>query len=178
MKEQWKPVVGYEGCYEVSNEGRVRSVDRYVRHSRGKNGYKLYKGQQIRTPQVPRGYLVFTANKCGKKSFYVHRLVMQAFVGDCPEGLEVCHFDGNPKNNHLTNLRYASHQDNMDDREIHGNTFRGERHSNAILTELQVSEIKWAISHGFKRKEIAEHFGTSRCTIGDIKSGKSWAHIN
>lgn len=94
--------MGYEDFYEVSNLGRVRSQSR-----RGTKGVILKP-----IPEV-KGYLRVKLYKNGKKSMHrVHRLVMQAFVGRCPDGYEVDHYDWNPKNNRLDNLRYLPAKEN------------------------------------------------------------------
>lgn len=96
-KETWKPVVGYEGIYEVSNWGRVRSQSR-----RGTKG-----GIMKPTPAKRGGYPQVILCKNGKREpCKVHQLVMEAFVDKCPDDCEVDHFDWNPNNNRLDNLSY------------------------------------------------------------------------
>lgn len=99
-KETWKPVVGYEGLYEVSDWGRVKSV------GRGKE--RILK----LTPNT-LGYLQVSLHKNGEqKTCKVHQLVMRAFVGECPDGYEVDHYDWDRKNNRLNNLRYIPAKEN------------------------------------------------------------------
>ena len=117
--EQWKPVNGYEGIYEVSSHGRVRSVDRTVTYSGGR--VRRYKGKNLSAPLNPDGYPCVSLYAQGEKEMrYVHSLVTESFIGARPEGMEVCHNDGNPANNHLDNLRYGTRSDNMLDRVRHG----------------------------------------------------------
>lgn len=118
--ETWKPVVGYEGYYEVSDHGNVRSVDRTVQRSDGV--VQRFKGH-LRKPQVDEfGYLRISLRKDGKSHhFRVHRLVLEAFVGPCPEGTEACHGDGDRSNNRLENLRWDTKSENQYDRVRHGN---------------------------------------------------------
>lgn len=100
---EWKPIPGYE-MYEVSNMGEVR---------RG--------GKLLRQVQNSTGRLGLALCKDGKQnSFQVHRLVMLAFHGPCPDGMEVCHNDGNHLNNKLSNLRYDTRSNNQYDRVKHG----------------------------------------------------------
>lgn len=121
MTEKWKPVVGFEGAYEVSNHGRVRSLKRTVMRS---NGSALHLSQRILRPATAQrtGHLHvhFSVNGRGFTR-YVHRLVLEAFVGPCPEGMEACHGDGNPVNNHLGNLRWDTSSENNKDMVKHGN---------------------------------------------------------
>ena len=117
--EQWKPVNWYEGIYEVSNHGRVRSVDRTGNYSSGQ--VRRYKGKVRRTPLNQDGYPRVNLSHQGKdKTRTVHSLVVEAFIGACPEGMEVCHNDGDPTNNHIDNLRYGTPSDNTLDRVKHG----------------------------------------------------------
>lgn len=97
QEELWRPVVGYEELYEVSNWGRVRSQSR-----RGTKGGILKP-----TPAKNGGYLQIGLFKKGKQeTCQVHQLVMQAFVGRCPDGYETDHYDWKPENNKLENLSY------------------------------------------------------------------------
>lgn len=101
-QEIWKPVADYEGLYMVSNLGRVKSVPR-----------PGTKGGILKPAPDDRGYLKVKLYKNGGKSTHqVHRLVMRAFVGECPDGYEVDHVDWNPKNNRLSNLRYLPAEEN------------------------------------------------------------------
>lgn len=120
--ENWRPVPGYEGFYEVSDQGRVRTLDRYVR---GRNDCRrLIKSRVLKTPPRSSGHPhVNLRRENVGKTRTVHSLVMEAFVGPRPEGMEVCHNDGNPANNHLSNLRYGTRSENCMDRVKHGVNF-------------------------------------------------------
>lgn len=118
--ERWLPVPGYEGYYEVSSEGRVRSLDRFVDHaSRWGGTYRGFcRGKVLSTSPTDqrRGDFHQKIGLCrdGKRSGQlVHRLVMLAFVGPCPDGMEVCHNNGDPTDNRLSNLRYDTRAENM-----------------------------------------------------------------
>lgn len=115
MAEKWLPTVDGDGYYEVSDQGRVRSVDRTVYFRDGRHRFARGK---ILAPRVNNGGHLFvsTGHDGAKTKSYIHRLVMAAFVGPCPDGLEVRHLDGNPTNNHLDNLRYGTRRQNrLDD---------------------------------------------------------------
>lgn len=114
--ENWKPVVGYEGLYEVSDQGRVRSLDRWdslgrlhrgaikVSRSDGRTEHQrvdLFRGE--RDPGAKRGKA---------RTMLVHRVVALAFLGEPKEGEQVCHYDGNPKNNRVENLRWDTVSNN------------------------------------------------------------------
>ena len=117
--EQWKPVNGYEGIYEVSSHGRVRSVDRVVTRSDGQ--VRRFKGKVLSAPLNPDGHpVVCLCIQRKSKVHTVHSLVAETFIGTRPEGMEVCHGDGNHTNNHVDNLRYGTRSENMLDRVRHG----------------------------------------------------------
>ena len=114
--ETWKPIPGYEGQYEVSDHGRVRSLTRYVLR---KDGRKiLCKGQVLKPWRQNSGHVAVRLSR--RKRETVHRLVLEAFKGACPIGMEACHADDNPVNNHIDNLRWASHSANLYDQVRNG----------------------------------------------------------
>lgn len=117
--EEWRSVVGYEGFYEVSDFGRVRSVDRLVRN--GRSGKRLRLGQEMRPYEVDEGHLRLCLRRDGRtRNRFVHHLVLEAFVGPCPDGLEACHGNGVPSDNRLSNLRWDTRSSNALDRVDHG----------------------------------------------------------
>lgn len=111
--EEWRPVVGYEGFYEASSLGRIRSVDRLVRRSA--TTMRRRRGQIIKAHGEK--YLLI---ELSGKTYLVHRLVAAAFLGPCPPGLEVCHNDGDSQNNAVWNLRYDTHANNLKDAVMQG----------------------------------------------------------
>lgn len=113
--EQWKPVPGWEGRYSVSDQGRVRSEDQVITTKAGVR--KPHRGRILR-PRLGSGRFSVQLGK--NNSQLIHRLVMLAFVGPCPDGMEVCHQNGDPTDNRLSNLRYDDHSGNMYDRGLHG----------------------------------------------------------
>lgn len=113
--ERWLPIPGYEGSYEVSDRGRVRSLDRIVVRSDGRE--IRCKGKVLSQGVHPKGYL--GVRLCGKTK-KVHRLVLEAFVGPCPDGMECCHNNGIPGDNKLTNLRWGTRIENAADVRRHG----------------------------------------------------------
>lgn len=108
----WKPVKNYEGLYEVSDQGEVRSVNRVVTSKDGKQ--MNFKGKVKSQELSKNGYLRVRLSKEGKvKNRFVHRLVAEAFIGNIPDEYEVNHIDCNPLNNELSNLEIVSHLDNI-----------------------------------------------------------------
>lgn len=108
MSERWLPVVGYEGYYEVSDQGSVRRV--------AKDATFVLKARANKN-----GHLQVSLSRDGeRRSFLVHRLVLTAFVGPCPDGMQGCHNDGNPARNVLVNLRWDTQSSNAFDSVRHG----------------------------------------------------------
>ena len=117
--ELWKDVPGWEGRYQVSNHGRVRSVDRVIQRNNGTT--QRLKGKLLR-PGLTRGYPHINLYRNDKwHPYYVHTLVLLAFVGERPENMECLHKDGNPKNARLENLRWGTSSENNQDIVRHGN---------------------------------------------------------
>lgn len=115
----WRPVAGYEGHYEVSDQGNVRSIDRVVINRDGVK--RTLRGKMLRPGDGGTGHLIVSLNLNGvASSKKVHRLVLAAFVGPCPAGLVVCHNNGDPTDNRLSNLRYDTYSENLHDRVRHG----------------------------------------------------------
>jgi hypothetical protein len=104
---------------------------------------------------------------------YVHALVLEAFVGRCPEGMECCHEDGDTGNNHVGNLRWGTHQSNMADKKKHGTQTRGSGHPGAKLTEAEVAEIR-ASRGKVGQRELARRFNTTQGNVSAIHLGKTW----
>ena len=134
--EIWRPVAGCEGQYEVSNLGRVRSLDRIGTQGTrwGRSMSVRLKGRILKPGTVAGGYQYV---KIGPVGALVHRLVLEAFAGPCPEGMECAHDDGNPANNHASNLRWATKIENQADRRRHGTLPIGKSHYLAQKTHCK-----------------------------------------
>lgn len=158
--EQWLSVVGFEGVYEVSDYGNIRSVK-----TKKIKAYTLNKKENRPFMNLHKGGR--------QKIMKPHTLVLTAFVGPRPAGLECCHNDGNPWNNHISNLRWDTPQNNQRDRAKHGTSNRGEQCAAAKLTEQKVFAIRL---DSRLQREIAAEYGVRENTISRIKSGKRWAH--
>lgn len=132
--EQWLPIPGYEGRYAVSDQGRVKSLERKTWFvNRWGDETQRVVPEKIRSTATHTngGHQYVTLHLDGvRKQWFVHALVLLAFHGARPDALaEIRHLDGNPENNRLDNLAYGTHQDNVDDMAKHGT------HRNARKTE-------------------------------------------
>lgn len=105
MTEIWKDIVGYEGRYQVSNLGMVRSLDAYVKHSSGGNRFR--KGRVLKQTNDKGNYKIVGLHKNGVKKCKVHRLVAQAFIPNPNNYPMINHKDENPSNNRVDNLEYC-----------------------------------------------------------------------
>lgn len=173
MSESWKDVVGYEGRYEVSNLGRVRSVRRTCSSSQG---VERTVPAKILTGTLwgpyPSVTLFMDGVRCRRK---LAHLVLEAFVGPRLEGQEACHNDGVYTNSSLDNLRYDTRAGNFADKVRHGTHQRGERNGHRKLTEIEIRAIRAAKG---TQQDIADVFGICQPHVSDIKNGKAWSHLD
>lgn len=178
MSEVWKAIPDFEGLYEASTAGRIRSLDRHVT---GKNGVtKKFSGRIIAPVPMKTGYVTVALSKEGKAVRYlVHRLVALAFLPN-PDNLEeVNHKDGVKHNNALSNLEWMSRVRNI--RHAMGMGLiqgMGELNPAAKLTEQQVRQIKELSRLHLHPREIARAFGVKPSTVTDIQTRRSWQHVH
>lgn len=120
-KIEWRPVPEWEGFYEVSADGRVRSLPRRIDFDRlGQPFSRTLPGTDLQVMVSTRGYFKVSLTKPGLRTQrFIHDLVLEAFRGPKPDGLQACHNDGDKGNNSAANLRYDTCQANIDDRERH-----------------------------------------------------------
>lgn len=128
MKHIWRPIPGYEGYYEVSNRGLVRSLDRTIAGHRKDGGtfQSFVKGRTLSPAVWSDGYGRVMLHRDGKRRpWLVHRAVLMAFVGAPPaEGMQCCHRDGDPSNNNVSNLYWGTRSQNVQDMLRHGTGFQ------------------------------------------------------
>lgn len=173
--ENWKPVVNFEGFYEISDQARVRSLH---------DGRK-FKAGHVMSPKLGKwGYFYVNLYRNGKfsKTLKIHRMVATAFVPNPNNKPEVNHKDGNKQNNLPTNLEWVTESENV----IHafatglhsGDKMRGEKNGFAKLTENNVKEIFQLRAEGRTQQCLADQFGVSRGHISVLLSGKvCWKHL-
>lgn len=171
-QEIWKDVVGYESSYQVSNQGRVKSLSR-IRMTRGP---QLMPERICKLQSNPQGYLLVGLWKNSKvKRSWVHRLVLEAFIGPRLEGFITRHLDGNPANNNIKNLEWSSYSANINDRKIHGTEVWGEKNGQSRLTKNEVKKIRELYSTGnFSMAKLAKQFGVGTSTIHRVVNRIGW----
>lgn len=169
-----RPIPSVPG-YRVCDGGEVFSC--YLPQGRGRTG----PWHTMTCREDEDGYLRVTLRVDSKpKGFLVHRLVLEAFVGPCPEGMEARHFpDRDRTNNRVKNLSWATHDQNIDDMDKHGtkNAPIGEQQASAKLSEFKVKEIFRLNNEGFTQCQIAKEFGVSQVAISAVLTRKTWSHV-
>ncbi len=164
MNEIWKDIPGFEGRYQASTYGRIRSVDRPVRvTSHGVEAVRMVKGRILRPGKQGTGHLtVVLGREYG--SMPVHAAVALTFLGPRPAGKDVCHNDGNPQNNCIENLRYDNRTANILDVYRVGGRWRK-------LSLEEIREIRELMDQGAVGSEVARQFKVSPSTVSKIKLG-------
>lgn len=171
--ERWKDVVGYEGVYQVSDMGGVKRMA----------GYSCIVGRILKHIVDSTGYpKVFLSVNGKQKYVYVHRLVLEAFVGLRPSGLECCHNDGNKLNPKLDNLRWDTRSANQLDSVKHGTKNNGNQRGSSnpnskINTEKVILIRKHIKENVLTNKQIAKMFDISPQTVCSIKKERRWGWL-
>lgn len=207
MEEIWKGVVGYEGSYEVSSLGNVRSVKRIEANSLGR---LRAVGGAIRKQGISRGYrTVMLWNHGRPKMCRVHSLVAAAFIGERPRGHHVNHIDFDRGNNSVGNLEYVTPKENLrhslragrlrppsgdmhwsrrrpewcatGDRNgaktMPDKILRGSERPNAALDEADIRTVRVLLRSGLSQRVVAGRFMVSQSTISKIALRKKWTHV-
>jgi hypothetical protein len=172
MSEEWRDVVGYEGFYQVSDAGRVRSIRRVCRDGQSRGG-KLLK-QSTDENGRPRVDVKVDGTH---RNFKVCRLVALAFLGTPATDQEVCHGNGNAADNRLDNLRWDTHQANVDDTARHGTRLQGERIPWSKLTPGRIAGARVLIAEGNTYAAVGAILGVSAMTVWDALNGRAWNHL-
>lgn len=170
--EEWRPVPGFEGRYEVSDAGRVRSLDRMCVGRDGRS--ELHRGRVLKPQRLKNGYFEVSLMAPGQKRHWtVHSVVAAAFLGPRPTGHDVLHRDGNRGNNTASNLTYGTRSDNLRDCYSYGG-----RKGNGKLFRDDVLEIKRRLAAGDSCGAIAKDYGVNSAAIYHIRNGTAFSYIN
>lgn len=193
--EEWRPIPEYEGLYEASNLGRLRSCDRITRHV---NRWGTINGQHrrggiLKTRVSNQGYERASLCKNGVgKTLSVHRLISKTFDKSFRSDLQVNHKDGNKLNNSISNLEPGTAKDNMahavktglypfGDRNgsrTHVEKMpRGSENTQSKITEGDVIEIRRLRASGWTLAQIADRFPINFRSVHNIVRGKTWGHV-
>lgn len=161
-EEIWKPISGYEGQYEVSNLGNVRSLDRYCLGRDGRS--EIHHGRMLKKQKLWNGYLNVDLNN-GKKRWHrpVHILVAEAFIGPRPENNDVMHIDGDRTNNRAENLCYGTRAENLHQMYEYGGKLKK-------LSREDVLDIMNRLNRGEDYKDLAKEYGVNNAAVCHIKN--------
>lgn len=162
-----RAVPGFPG-YEVGSDGSLWS------NKQQKGGVYV----QRHPARTKRGYIVTQLfNETGPVFKYLHHIVLESFVGPCPEGCQACHNDGNPSNNAISNLRWDTPLSNHADKKQHGTDPGGERNGRALLTADAVTAIRKKFSEGASCKALSLECGVSYFVIWNAVKRYTWKEI-
>lgn len=171
--EIWKDIPGYEGCYQASTAGRIKSIAHPVA---GKNPYtgkpftRIVSERILKPGRYCKSGHVSVVLRRGTSGIPVHRLVLRTFVGKCPEGMEFLHKNGNSQDNRLENLRYGTRSENIVDVYYQGGCW-------GKLTIEEVQAIRFGISSGISGQELSRMFAVSPCAISSIKRKRTFSWL-
>ena len=175
----WVPIPGYEGFYEVSSQGHIRSLDRDRQ-----NGTGVLKGRVLKGRPNDTGYLIVALydRNGGRKDKTIHSIILETFVGIRPSGLQCRHLDGNSQNNSLSNLCWGTSLEQANDRKRHGTGHRemsrkGEAISWSKFTEKDIRDIRRKYKEGATQGTLAKEYGVHQSYISRIVLKVVWSHV-
>ena len=164
--EVWLDIPGYETRYQASNLGRIKSLRRKVRsvnHYTGRDFQRTIQERILRPAQYCKSGHLSVVLEHGGIGQPVHQLVLKAFIGETPVGLEILHINGNPTDNRLVNLRYGSRTENILDTYYQGGRWRK-------LSVDDVGTIRFSLYCGMRGVDLANEYQVSETTISNIKN--------
>jgi hypothetical protein len=173
MKEIWKDILNYEGLYQASTFGKIKSLKR-----------NNTNGKILKPFLNSNGYLYITLSKNGKcKNFKIHKIIASTFIGEPTfDKKEIRHLNGNRFDNNSSNLKYGNRSEQMKDRIKHGTHFqpdnKGSKQWLSKLMDSDILEIIDLIKLGWSDTKIAIKYNVCRQTINGIRNHKTWRHVN
>lgn len=171
----WKDIKGFEGYYQISDQGQVKSLERQITDSVGH--IYIVRERIIKPWKAGRGYFAVTLSKNGKtKASYVHLLVAMAFISNPNNFPTINHINGNKLDNSVGNLEWVSYSYNNQHAYDIGLHKKGEEQYRAKLTEENVREIK-RLGKYATYQQIGDKYHVSQATIRDVLIGKTWKNI-
>jgi hypothetical protein len=177
--EAWKPIPGFEGSYEASTHGRIRSLDRIVNFAASASQpehEKRLRGKILRR-SFTKGYPCVSLYRGSVRTQkMVHAVIAETFLGPRPPGTLACHGNGVRTECDVDNIYWGTPQDNADDRIRHGNNLPGSQNRNSKLLESDIEEIR-RLAASMTQQSLAAKFGVSQSRISSIINNTSWRHV-
>jgi hypothetical protein len=173
MSDYWREIPGWEGFYEVSYRGEVRSMTRRIPNNRG---FDVVRNAQLRRQQTDKqGYKIVPLSRAGNHQLRkVHQLVLEAFVGPRPfPEAQTLHINGDSGDNRLENLKWGTAKENGRDKSNHGSN-KGHRNGFSKLTPFQAF---MAFELKLPYREIAEILGVKTACVKSLKRGVTWSWL-
>jgi hypothetical protein len=173
MSELWKDVPGYEGKYQASTKGHIRSLTRSITQIGrwGTTFTRVVSGRVLRPASSKRDPHLYVSLGHGANGSLVHQLVAHTFIGPQGPRTDVRHINGDPQDNRVENLCYGSRTQNILDVYRQGKAWRK-------LTALQADEIKQRLANGERICDLAEIYKVTYVTINSIKTGRSFSCVS
>jgi DNA invertase Pin-like site-specific DNA recombinase len=186
MDETWRDILGYEGLYQISDLGNVRSLDRKKRNGKDGKGFYILKGRVLTLVNSKKGYKVVTLYKDGKQKVKeVHRLIAEAFIPNEENKPQVNHINGDKTDNSLNNLEWVTVSENIqhafDNGLVNIKNISGEKNSQS---KLKYDDVKYIRRVFIKRDRVygasalARKYGVSHQNILNIVNNKNWTSLS
>lgn len=180
--EVWKNAIGYEGIYQISNLGNVKSLERFfIKSCKKWNDFKqaVYMPQKIRNRRInPNGYITASFWMMGKpKHVLLHRLVAILFIPNPNNFPQVLHKDDNPQNPRWDNLEWGTQSKNIQDAADRGRGFRGSKNGMAKLKESDIPIIRELLKQKIPTRKIGQMFNVAKSQIQGINHNRIWKHV-
>ena len=170
MAEIWRPVPGYEGYYEASDQGKIRGLDRDII---AKNGRCMHIKGRILKPRMVKDHLgVSLWRNHTQYHTYVHTIIALTFLGPRPERHEIRHLNGNIYDNRVLNLAYGTSKANKADTHAYGGKL-----GNQKLSVEDAKEIRRRHQEGESYSSLARSFGVVKGCIGHVINGRSFVNL-
>lgn len=176
MKEIWKDIINFEGYYQCSNFGNIRSLDREINTKGGTK--RISKGKILKPKTNPFYYCVGLSkfNKC--KTYYIHRLVASSFISNSNNLPEINHIDGNKLNNNITNLEWITSSKNKYHAFEIGVSKKGKDNNLAKFSKEIIENVKKDLSKKiYTQRQIAHKYEMSYAQVSRIKTNKTRKYL-
>ncbi len=175
MQETWKDIKGYEGFYQISNLGRVKSLKR---KAKCRNGFRTVQERILKSCKDSSGYFGVPLIKDKHRFYRIGKLIVQHFISNPQNKPCVNHVDGNKQNDKIDNLEWCTYAENNKHAYKTGlKSNKGEKQSHHLLTEKEIRQIR-SLKNRLSQKEIAMQYNVDASTISNIMTRKNWTHLN